>query len=119
MGRAMRPAGRSWAASLVALAAAAAVPPLAQAQTDIAKTPPAARATAKERQQAMPAAPNLEVGAEKPRARAEGWVAEVSPPAITASGAEVVLQGPRTRFLLTLSANVPYQVFTLPDPYRV
>jgi N-acetylmuramoyl-L-alanine amidase len=115
----MRPAGRCWAGSLVVLAAAAALPRFAQAQTDIAKTPPAPRATAKERQQAMPAAPNLEVGAGKPRARAEGWVAEVSPRGITASAAEVVLQGSRTRFSLTLSANVPYQVFTLPDPYRV
>src|SRR5262245_56957641 len=127
----MRPAGRSWAgiSVVVALAALAApAPGPARAQTEIAKTPPPP-SRAKERSQAAPVAvttpePKPEPKAEpkpeaKGRARADAWTAEVSGRSITASSAEITPEGGRTRFSLLLSASVPYQVFTLPDPYRV
>src|SRR5262245_52088092 len=121
MGRAMRPAGRRWAATgiLIAMTAAVGVPDVSRAQTDIAKTPPPARPSAKERQHASPAAPTLEALQQKGRPRAEAWTTEVKSRNISALGAEVLLEGTRTRFSLLLSASLPYQVFTLPDPYRV
>ena len=125
----MRPAGGSWAGTgiLVALAvlAAAALSP-AGAQTEIAKTPPPSRP--KERLQAAPAAATPEAKAEakaepkpdaKGRARADAWSPEVTARSITALSAEISPEKGRTRFSLLLSASVPYQVFTLPDPYRV
>jgi N-acetylmuramoyl-L-alanine amidase len=122
----MRLAGRSWAGTgaLIACAAAFAVASgPSRAQTEIAKTPPAARAPPKERPPASPAAsapPAPEPKAEgKGRARAEAWTAEVVPRGITAISAEIVPEGNHTRFSLLLSGNVPYQVFTLPNPYRV
>jgi N-acetylmuramoyl-L-alanine amidase len=129
MGRAMRAAGRRWLATgiLAALAAAAGVPEVSRAQTDIAKTPPPTRPAAKdtvrdgakERLHASPAAPSLEAPEQKSRARAESWTVEVTARSISALGAEVLLEGTRTRFSLQLSAGVPFQVFTLPNPYRV
>ena len=141
----MRPAGRSWAGTgiFVALAAlAASAPGPARAQTEVAKTPPAARV--KERLQAAPAAatsleapeakaeakadskagskaePKAEPKPEpKGRARADAWTAEVTGRGITALSAEIAAERARTRFSLLLSASVPYQVFTLPEPYRV
>jgi N-acetylmuramoyl-L-alanine amidase len=133
----MRPAGRSWAGTgiFVALAAlAASAPGPARAQTEIAKTPPAGRV--KERPQAAPAAatslaapesraeskaePKAEPKPEpKGRARADAWSAEVTGRGITALSAEIAPERARTRFSLLLSAGVPYQVFTLPEPYRV
>jgi N-acetylmuramoyl-L-alanine amidase len=133
----MRPAGRSWAGTgiLVALAtlAAAALSP-AGAQTEIAKTPPPSRP--KERLQAAPAAatglaaPDAKAEAKaepksepkpdaKGRARADAWTPEVTARGIAALSAEISPEKGRTRFSLLLSASVPYQVFTLPDPYRV
>jgi N-acetylmuramoyl-L-alanine amidase len=133
----MRPAGRSWAGTgiFVALAAlAASAPGPARAQTEVAKTPPAARV--KERLQAAPAAatsleaPEAKAGSKaepkaepkpepKGRARADAWTAEVTGRGITALSAEIAAERARTRFSLLLSASVPYQVFTLPEPYRV
>jgi len=133
----MRPAGRSWAGTgiFVALAAlAASAPGPARAQTEVAKSPPAARG--KERPQAAPAAatsleapeskadPKADSKAEpkpepKGRARADAWTAEVTGRGITALSAEIAPERGRTRFSLLLSASVPYQVFTLPEPYRV
>src|SRR5262245_11519220 len=141
MGRAMRPAGRSWASTgifvaLVALAAAAPGP--ARAQTEVAKTPPASRV--KERLPAAPAAASLEAPEPRPeaksdsksqpkldpklepkgRARADAWSAEVvAPRGVAALSAEIAPERTRTRFALALTASVPYQIFTLPDPYRV
>jgi N-acetylmuramoyl-L-alanine amidase len=118
-------AGRSWAGTGVFVAWAAAlslVPSPSRAQTEIAKTPPPARALLKERPAAAPAAgpaaPDAKTDA-KGRARAETWTAEVVGRGITATSAEIVVDGRRTRFSLLLSASVPYQVFTLPEPYRV
>jgi N-acetylmuramoyl-L-alanine amidase len=121
MGRAMRPAGRRWAATgiLIAMTAAVGVTDVSRAQTDIAKTPPPARPSAKERQHASPAAPTLEALQQKGRPRPDAWATEVKSRSISALGAEVLLEGLRTRFSLLLSASLPYQVFTLPDPYRV
>jgi len=117
----MRPAGRRWAATgiLIAMTAAVGLPNVSRAQTDIAKTPPPARPSAKERQHASPAAPTLEALQQKGRPRAEAWTTEVKSRNISALGAEVLLEGTSTRFSLLLSASLPYQVFTLPDPYRV
>src|SRR5262245_31282563 len=121
MGRAMARAGRRWAATgiVIALTAAAGMPDAGRAQTEIAKTPPAARPVAKERPQASPARPTVEASEQMPRARPEGWAAEVAPPSAKALGPEVPPEGTRTRFSLLLSASVPYQVFTLANPYRV
>jgi N-acetylmuramoyl-L-alanine amidase len=132
----MRPAGRSWAGIgiFVALAALAAAAGPARAQTEIAKTPPAGKA--KERVPAAPAAAaSLDAPEPKPaakaeprpegkpepkgRARADAWTAEVTARGITALSAEITPERARTRFWLLLSASVPYQIFTLPDPYRV
>jgi N-acetylmuramoyl-L-alanine amidase len=136
----MRPAGRSWAGTGIFLALiglAAAAPGPARAQTEIAKTPPASRA--KERAPAAPAAASLEApelksepkpepkaapkseprAEPKPRARADAWSAEVAPRGVAALSAEIAPERTRTRFVLALSAGVPYQIFTLPDPYRV
>jgi N-acetylmuramoyl-L-alanine amidase len=141
----MRPAGRSWAGTgiFVALAAlAASAPGPARAQTEIAKTPPAGRL--KERPQAAPAAatsleapdakvePKADAKAQskpdskpepkaepKGRGRADAWTTEVAGRGITALSAEITPERGRTRFSLLLSASVPYQVFTLPEPYRV
>src|SRR5262245_29362402 len=120
MGRAMRPAGRRWAATgiLIAMTAAVGLPDVSRAQTDIAKTPPP-RPPAKERQHASPAAPTLEALQQKGRPRPDTWATEVKSRGLSALGAEVRLEGTRTRFSLLLSASLPYQVFTLPDPYRV
>jgi AMIN domain len=141
----MRPAGRSWAGTgiFVALAAlAASAPGPARAQTEIAKTPPAGRV--KERPQAAPAAttnleapdakvePKADAKAQlkldskpepkaepKGRGRADAWTTEVAGRSITALSAEITPERGRTRFSLLLSASVPYQVFTLAEPYRV
>ena len=117
----MARAGRRWAATgiVIALTAAAGMPDAARAQTEIAKTPPSGRPAAKERPQASPARPTVEASEQMPRARTEGWAAEVAAPSTKALGAEVLLEGTRTRFSLLLSASVPYQVFTLANPYRV
>jgi N-acetylmuramoyl-L-alanine amidase len=122
----MQLAGRSWAGTGVIIACAAAfavAPGPGRAQTEIAKTPPAASPPTKERppaspEQKAPAGPEQKTEG-KGRARAEAWTAEVVPRGITAISAEIVPAGSRTRFSLLLSGNVPYQVFTLPDPYRV
>ena len=126
MGRAMRLAGRSWAGTGVCMACAAIFAAAAgpgRAQTEIPKTPPSpARAPPKERPPAPPAtaSPAPEPKAEgKGRARAEAWTAEVVARGISVLSAEIAPEANRTRFSLLLSASVPYQVFTLPNPYRV
>jgi N-acetylmuramoyl-L-alanine amidase len=118
-------AGRSWAGTGVFVAWAAAltlVPGPSRAQTEIAKTPPPPRALLKERPAAapaaVPAAPDAKTEG-KGRARVEAWTAEVVARGITATSADIVVDGRRTRFSMLLSASVPYQVFTLPEPYRV
>ena len=121
----MQLAGRSWAVTGVFAAlttALAMVPSPGQAQTEIAKTPPPARAPVQERAPAaQPApAPQPEAKADgKGRARAEAWTPEVVARGVAAMSAEIVQDGRRTRFSLLLTASVPYQVFTLPEPYRV
>ena len=117
----MRAASRTWGRRWAAVACLAAVtsalfcPATGSAQTDIAKTPPPARPALKERVTPSPAA----AADTKAHARAEGWVAEVSGRRVGALAAEIFLERSRTRFSLVLSAAVPFQVFTLPDPYRV
>jgi len=125
----MRLAGRSWAGTGVFVAwatALAVVPDPSRAQTEIPKTPPPQRALMKERAPAAPAPvpsapePKADAKAEgKGKARAEAWTAEVVGRGISVLSAEIAPEGRRTRFSLQLSAGVPYQVFTLPDPYRV
>ena len=132
----MRPAGRRWAGIgiLVALAAALYAPGVSQAQTgiaqigiaqteiaqtEIAKTPPQPRPSAKERGRPAPAVPAGEASEQKARPRTEGWATEVTPRAISALSAEIIPAAARTRFSLVLTQSVPYQVFTLADPYRV
>ncbi len=50
------------------------------------------------------------------------WLAaapSAAEPAVTATGVRVGLHGPVTRFVVDLSEKVPFEVFTLADPYRV
>jgi N-acetylmuramoyl-L-alanine amidase len=47
------------------------------------------------------------------------WTAQVSDVAVTATQFDMAGDAQRTRFSLLLSAAVPYQMFTLADPYRV
>jgi N-acetylmuramoyl-L-alanine amidase len=137
----MRSAGRRWAGIgiLVALAAALYAPGVSQAQTgisqtgiaqtgiaqteiaqtEIAKTPSQSRPSAKERGRPAPAVPAGEASEQKARPRTEGWATEVTPRAISALSAEIIPAAARTRFSLVLTQSVPYQVFTLADPYRV
>lgn len=81
------------------------------AQTEIAKTP-----------SAQSQAPRTGTGkrhqAEEPhKSPSHTWSA--SHPSVEATAAEISGDEQRTRFILTLSARVPYQIFTLADPYRV
>jgi N-acetylmuramoyl-L-alanine amidase len=54
-----------------------------------------------------------------PEPAATGWSTEVSDRAVAATAAEIGGDEGRTRFTLVLSAAVPYQYFTLADPYRL
>ncbi|HWB44755.1 MAG TPA: N-acetylmuramoyl-L-alanine amidase [Hyphomicrobiaceae bacterium] len=98
--------GRIWNQALQAAACCAlvlAATPVG-AQTEIAKTPSA---------ETQP--PQTEIRKRRP-ASGPSWTASNS---VEATAAEVSGDEHRTRFILTLSARVPYQIFTLADPYRV
>lgn len=99
------------AACAVSLLAATA----ASAQTEIRKTPPAERpASPGVASKGTPAEPVV-----PPESPATKWSAEVSEPGISATAAEITGDAKRTRFAIMLSRVVPYQIFTLADPYRV
>lgn len=81
------------------------------AQTEIAKTP-----------SAESQAPQTEIRKRRPadephKPSSHSWSASL--PSVEATAAEISGNEQRTRFILTLSARVPYQIFTLADPYRV
>ena len=102
-------AGRQWAEVLRAAACAAVLlaPTVASSQTEIKKTLPG---------QALPP---QGATANAPPAALPAWSAEVNEPGIAAAAAEITGDAQRTRFAIALSAAVPYQIFTLADPYRV
>ncbi len=79
------------------------------AQTEIAKTP-----------SVESQAPQTEIRKRRPSNEPHtpsSWSASL--PSVEATAAEISGDDQRTRFILTLSARVPYHIFTLADPYRV
>jgi N-acetylmuramoyl-L-alanine amidase len=114
-----------WRGASMCLAAAALAPLVlpapAASQTEVRKTLPAERPATQntEIRKARPEAPADRSHAPPPKAGASGWSTEVSDRSPTATQTEIANEGERTRFTLHLSAAVPYQIFTLPDPYRV
>lgn len=117
--------GRRWRRLLRIAALVAASLPCGHAvgqQTEIQKSPPAARAEAARSPQpgaSAPAAQPVQGTPAKP-GKVSTWSTEAAdhgPP--VASAVEVTGNAQRTRFSLQLSAGVPYQVYTLATPYRV
>lgn len=112
--------GRSWVGVLrgVACAACLLVPGPGLAQTEIRKTappvPPPTQSEIKKGQAVESANPPTGAPASKP-----AWAAEVDAREVTATAAEIVGDARRTRFSLLLTASVPFQYFTLANPYRV
>ncbi len=105
--------GQRWAGVLRATAYAAVllVPAVGTAQTEIKKTLPSQSLPSRG---ATAEAPPAEVLQAVP-----GWSAEISEPGIAATAAEITGDDQRTRFAIALTKTVPYQIFTLADPYRV
>jgi N-acetylmuramoyl-L-alanine amidase len=84
------------------------------AQTEVRKTMPGATAPAQS--DARKGQPR----AEPPRKeQAPDWSAEVTERVATATQSEITGDGQKTRLSVQLSATVPFQIFTLADPYRV
>ena len=114
----MRKAGRRWRGGLLAAACATGVllPSSGRAQTEIEKSAavglPAEQSEVKKGVQGDDPVPGAEPAT-------TGWSAEVSDRAVAATDAEIGGDEGRTRFSLVLSAAVPYQYFTLADPYRL
>jgi N-acetylmuramoyl-L-alanine amidase len=116
--------GQRWSALWPALACAAALlaPLTAAAQTEIRKSAPqptAPLATEVHKSPPSgeaPAAPAPEQTEPPPAAMTTGAVHDR---AVTATAAEVTGNAKRTRFSLAISRTVPYQIFTLADPYRL
>ncbi len=84
--------------------------------TDIRKTPASERG---------PAQSEIKKSAVKPadlpksNATSGDWSVEVSDRAVTATHSEIAGNEQLTRFSMTFSGIVPYQVFTLPNPRRI
>lgn len=117
---------------VVACAAALLVPVAGATQTEIKKAmPPGAAPKEMEVKKGLqseplkgPLAPPAAQPVTPPAAAPEqpvaaGWFAEVADRAVTATAAEISGDIRRTRFSLVLSRAVPYQIFTLADPYRL
>jgi len=112
--------GRRWASVAWACACAAPLlaPIAAAAQTEIVKTMPGAPAPAQG--EAPKGSP--ETARPPPNSAPSRWSAEVTDKAaatVVVTAAEVTGDDQRTRLALVLSSRVPYQIFTLADPYRV
>lgn len=92
------------------------LPAASQAQTEIEKTVRADPATQSEVKKGHQ---DATAGGPSPEPAGSGWSAEVSDRGVTASAAEIGGDERRTRFSLVFSAPVPYQYFTLANPYRL
>lgn len=93
-----------------ALVACAAASVWAQSSTEIKKSPSAGPTHTEIRKERAPPA---DVGA------GNEWSAEVTQRHVIATQGEIVGSERLTRFSLVLSAPVRYEVYTLPNPYRV
>jgi N-acetylmuramoyl-L-alanine amidase len=87
----------------------------AAAQTEIKKAAPADPSPALGGNRGTPPAPQRP--AQKPGQ--SSWIPEVDDRAIVASRAEISTDARGTRFIVTFSNRLRYQIFTLADPYRV
>jgi N-acetylmuramoyl-L-alanine amidase len=87
----------------------------AQSSTEIRKSPTARPAQTEIKKERSPPADEARVGAPRPNE----WSAEVTQRSAIATQGEIAGDERLTRFSLVLSAPVPYEVFTLPNPYRV
>lgn len=125
---------RRWAgfAQVLACGLALAVPAavVAQSSTEIRKTPPVEPSHTEIRKSIAPPAKMAPAPAQKNAAPAklrksdedspDGWTVEVSDRGgVTATHGEITGDRDLTRFSLTFSAVVPFNVFTLANPYRV
>lgn len=113
--------GKGWAALLRALACTAGLiaPAVAAAQSsEIKKSPPRAP-TQTEIKPAQTEIKKTQPGSGQASNAAADWSVEVKDGAVTATHGEIAGDDRLTRFSLVFSAGVPYQVFTLPNPYRV
>src|SRR5262245_10991724 len=118
--------GRRWKGFLQALASLAlSFAPVTAAwsqTTEVRKTLPGEQPPAQtEIRKSQPKAPDQPKAMEQVRASpaTSDWAAEVNERGVAATQGEVTGDERLTRFSLSLSANVPYQVFTLPNHYRV
>lgn len=87
----------------------------AQSSTEIKKSPAARPAQTEIKKERSQPADEARVGSP----RANEWSADVTQRSATATQGEIAGDERLTRFSLVLSAPVPYEVFTLPNPYRV
>lgn len=95
------------------------VPVVAHAQSqssEIRKSPAGERPPAQSDIKKNPAKASEQA---KPGTGGGDWSANVTEQAVTATQAEISGDDQLTRFNLALSAPVPYQLFTLPNPHRV
>lgn len=84
--------------------------------TEIRKTLPGERPPTNTEVKKSPARPVEQVHASP---AAADWAVEVKERGVAATHGEITGDGRLTRLSLTFSATIPYQVFTLPNPYRV
>lgn len=113
----MTTAGRRWACWGAAACWAGLLAPAAlEAQTEVRKTPPTERAPA--HTEIKKTVPQADEARPAPAAQ-PAWSVEVTERRATATHGEITGDAQNTRFSLLLSTAVPFQVFTLPDPYRV
>lgn len=111
---------RRWAGFWRAIVCSAGLlaPVVAAAQsTEIKKSPPGGRPPAAQTEIKK----SLPQPADQARANPApaDWSVEVTERAVTATHIEITGDERLTRFSLMFSATVPYQVFTLPNPYRI
>ncbi|KAB2920580.1 MAG: N-acetylmuramoyl-L-alanine amidase [Hyphomicrobiaceae bacterium] len=99
------------------LLACTALVTVGHAQTEIRKTMPVAPSPAHSEIRKNDPGPATEAAVTQPAAT--GWAVEVNERAVNANEVEISGDAQRTRFSLQLSTRVPYQIFTLADPYRV
>ena len=84
--------------------------------TEIRKVPAAERKPAQSEIKKSPVGSPEQA---KPGASPADWKVEVTERAVTATHSEVAGNEQLTRFAVAFSGVVPYQVFTLPHPYRI
>jgi len=115
---------RHWLRGLCALLCAAGLvmPDAAWAQTEIRKSRPGQPAGSSQPPSSAPAGA-AEKKEQAPAPPAEtapgGWAADVSDQPVIATVAELTGDDARTRFSIILTGRVPFQHFTLADPYRI